>query len=82
MIRFLDFQLYFPTENPWTRSTSLGPCPTLVHGGLAMDSGTELTRAWPQATPVLKDTDQGGRRGGVGCREPDCPLTGAWEAVR
>jgi hypothetical protein len=63
MTEFMDFPLYFPTEKPWTRSTSCGPRPAPVHGGLAMDDGTELTGAWPSAALVLKDANQGAGKG-------------------
>jgi hypothetical protein len=42
----------------------------------------QLTRAWPPAAPVLKDAGQGAGEGEWDARKPDCPLTGAWEAVR
>jgi hypothetical protein len=81
MTGFSDFPLYFPAENrglgprPWTTS---GPGPWWTGHGW-----------WHQAHRSLASSRSGaqghqprGGRGGVGDGEPDCPLNGAWEAVR
>jgi hypothetical protein len=75
-------RIIFVLNNRWTRSTACGPCPAMVHGGPAVDGGTELTGAWPPVASVSKGTAQGAGEGGVERRETDGPLTGAWEVVR
>jgi hypothetical protein len=56
-------QIIFVLNNQWTQSMACGPCLAMVHGGPAVDGGTELTGAWPPAAPMYKGVAQGAGEG-------------------
>jgi hypothetical protein len=63
-------RIIFVLNNRWTRSIACGPCPAVVHGGPAVDSGTELTGAWPLTAPVSNGADHGAGEGEWNARNP------------
>jgi hypothetical protein len=56
-------RIIFVLNNRWTRSIACGPCPAVVHGGPAVDSGTELTGAWPLTALVSNGANHGAGEG-------------------